>query len=158
MPQFDLKLDHVFSYSATIAEPELIGVVPDGFRINFYVTGGDVLAPDGKTKLGKVKPVGGDWLIVRPDNKGKLDVRATVETNDGSLLYVTYSGFVDLGNGGYDNLVKKGQLPARAPIRTAPQVCTSSSSCAWVSGCQFVSVGEALFDKGYVTYETYVMR
>jgi hypothetical protein len=158
MPKLDLKLEHVFSYNATVAEPELIGLVPDGFRINIYVTGGDVMAPDGTTKIGKVKPVGGDWLIVRPDNKGKLDVRATVQTNDGSLLYVTYSGFVDLGEGAYENLVTKGKLPAKGSIRTAPQVCTSSESFGWVNGCQFLSVGEAHFDKGYVKYETYVMR
>ncbi|MGH8522679.1 MAG: DUF3237 domain-containing protein, partial [Gammaproteobacteria bacterium] len=146
-----------FSYSATVAEPEIIGLVPDGFRVNIYVTGGDVRAPDG-TLIGNVRGVGGDWLIIRPDNKGKLDVRATVETHDGSLLYVTYSGFVDLGEGAYENLVKKGTLPAKATIRTAPQVCTSSPPFAWVNGCQFVSVGEAHFDQSFVTYETYAMR
>lgn len=88
MTSFGLKLEHVFSYNATVAEPEIIGLVPEGFRVNIYVTGGDVWAPDG-TVIGKVKGVGGDWLTFRSDNKGKLDVRATVETHDGSLLYVT---------------------------------------------------------------------
>jgi hypothetical protein len=157
MATFGLKLEHVFSYSATVAEPEIIGPVPDGFRVNIYVTGGKVWAPDG-TIIGKVKGVGGDWLIFRPDNKGKLDVRATVETRDGSLLYVTYSGFVDLGADGYDNLAGKGELPATASIRTAPQVCSASPGFAWVNGCQFINVGEVQFHKRIVAYDTYVMR
>ncbi|MDO8839052.1 MAG: DUF3237 domain-containing protein [Parvibaculum sp.] len=156
MAQFDLKLEHVFSYNATLTPPELIGPVPDNIRANFYVTGGDVWTPDG-TRIGKVKGVGGDWLTVRRDNKGQLDVRATVETFDGALLYVAYSGFVDLGEGGYENLLT-GKLPATAQVRAAPQICTSSPSYAWVNGCQFVNIGEVSFEKNSITYDTYVIR
>ncbi len=101
--------------------------------------------------------VGGDWLTVRRDNKGQLDVRATVETFDGALLYVTYSGFVDLGEGGYDNLLK-GKFPASAQVRAAPQICTSSPAYEWVNGCQFVNIGEVSFDKNFITYDTYAIR
>lgn len=156
MAQFDLKLEHVFSYNATLAPPELIGPVPDNIRANFYVLGGDVWAPDG-TAIGKVKGVGGDWLTIRKDNKGQLDVRATVETFDGALLYVTYSGFVDLGEGGYENLLK-GKLPPTAHVRAAPQICTSSPAYAWVNGCQFLNIGEVSFEKNFITYDTYVVR
>lgn len=156
MKQFDLNLKHVFSYTATLTQPELIGPVPDNIRSNIYVTGGEVWLPDGK-KIGKVKGVGGDWLTVRRDNTGVLDVRATVETFDGALLYAWYSGIVDMGEGGYDNLLK-GKLPEKAQVRAAPQFCTSHPAYAWVNRAQFINVGEVFFHKGYVTYDTYAVR
>lgn len=156
MPQFDLKLDHVFSYNATLTQPEIIGPVPDVIRANVYVTGGEVWTPEG-TKIGKVKGGGGDWLTIRSDNKGFLDVRATVETNDGALLYVTYNGFLDLGVDGYANVLK-GKFPEKSPIRAVPVICSSHPSYAWVNGCQFVNVGEVLWHQGIVTYDTYALR
>lgn len=151
--KFDLK--HVFSYDATLAPPELIGPVPDDIRVNFYVTGGDVWLPDG-SKIGKLKPVGGDWLTVRADNQGVLDVRATVEMNDGALLYVAYNGLLDFGEKGYENL-RKGKFPDMARIRSAPRVLTSSPAYAWLNSSHLLNVGEVDFRKGYVAYDVYVV-
>ena len=33
---------------------------------------------------------------------GLLNVRATIETNDGALIYVSYHGLTDLGEDAYD--------------------------------------------------------
>ena len=55
----DMKL--VTSYRATLSEPEVIGPVAEGLRLNVYVTGGEVLGPRIK---GKIRPVGADWLTV----------------------------------------------------------------------------------------------
>ena len=151
--QFKFELKHVFSYNGTLAPPEIIGPVPDDIRVNFYVTGGDVWLPDG-TKIGKLKPVGGDWLTVRSDNQAVLDVRATVEMNDGALLYVVYNGLLDLGEGGYDNLCR-GKFPERARIRAAPRVLTSSPTYAWLNSSQLFNVGEVEFNKGRVAYDVY---
>jgi hypothetical protein len=154
MAKFDFKMEHVFSYNATLAT-ELIGPVPDDFRVNFYVTGGDVWTPDG-TKIGKVRGVGGDWLTIRRDNKGVLDVRATVEMNDGALLYATYNGYLDLGANGYNNLLK-GIWPEKSNVRAAPRIVTASPAHGWVNGTQFVNIGEVFFNKGIVTYDVYAL-
>ena len=47
-PWFDKKLDYVLSYTATLREPEIIGPLPDGLRINFYITGGTFEGPSCK--------------------------------------------------------------------------------------------------------------
>ena len=52
--------------------PEVIGETPEGIRVNFYVTGGEIT---GTRLNGKVLPVGGDWLTLRRDGVGILDVR-----------------------------------------------------------------------------------
>jgi hypothetical protein len=39
---FVYKMDHIMSYNATLTAPEVIGEVPEGIRVNFYVTGGNI--------------------------------------------------------------------------------------------------------------------
>src|SRR5215510_15381936 len=113
----DYKLEHILSYTGELAmPPELIGPIPEGIRVNFYSTGGDITGPRIR---GKVRPVGGDWMTVRRDGIAILDARATFETQNGALILVTYSGMIDLGEDGYEKFVR-GELPASAPIRTSP--------------------------------------
>jgi hypothetical protein len=74
----DYKLEHILSYTGELANPpEIIGPVPEGTRVNFYASGGEVTGPKVR---GKVRPVGGDWMTVRKDGVAILDVRATFET------------------------------------------------------------------------------
>jgi hypothetical protein len=153
---FDYKMEHVFSYNATLSAPEIVGPVPDDIRVNFYVTGGRVWSPDGST-IGEVLPVGGDWLTIRRDNSGVLDVRATVKTVDGALLYVVYNGLLNLGPEGYANLLR-GKWPAKAVIRAAPRITTAHPNYAWANTTQFVNVGEVEFAKSVVQYDVYAVR
>src|SRR4030095_11806782 len=90
------ELEHIFSFDATLqSPPEVIGPVSEGIRTNFYCLGGEVKGP----KLqGKTRAVGGDWLTLRTDGIGILDVRTTLETHDGALIAIGYAGVVDLGN------------------------------------------------------------
>jgi Protein of unknown function (DUF3237) len=55
-------LDHLFSCQAMLHAPEIIGPVPEGIRVNFYVTGGTI---EGPRLRGTTLPVGGDWLTIR---------------------------------------------------------------------------------------------
>jgi hypothetical protein len=68
-------------HSATLREPEVIGQLPEGLRLNFYITGGSFEGPNCK---GTLLPVGADWLTIRTDGIGILDVRATFKTDDGA--------------------------------------------------------------------------
>src|ERR1022692_4471508 len=95
----DYRLEHIFSYSAALATPfEVIGPVPEGLRFNAYVTGGEGFGP---ALLGKLRPAGGDWLTLRADGVCMLDAGITIETHQGALIYVTYTGVLDLGEEGY---------------------------------------------------------
>ena len=82
---YDYSMEHLFSYTATLdSNAEVIGPVPSGLRMNVYVTGGEVSGP---RLQGKIRPVGADWLTIRTDGVCILDVRATIETHDGALIY-----------------------------------------------------------------------
>jgi len=151
---FDYEMEHVCSYTATLANPpELIGPVAEGLRANVYVTGGEVGGPKLR---GKVRPVGADWLTVRTDGVLVLDVRATLETHDGALIYVYYNGIADLGEDGYANFLS-GKLPSVVPLRTAPRMQCAHPDYAWVNRRQFVNIGEVDFERFAVAYDVYAL-
>ena len=83
MPWFANEFEYIMSYNATLRAPEVIGPIPEGLRLNFYVTGGSFEGPKCK---GTILPVGGDWLTIRSDGVGILDVRATHELSQPGRL------------------------------------------------------------------------
>lgn len=151
---FDYAMDHIFSYEATLSEPEIIGPVPEGIRANFYVTGGRF---SGDGMKGTLRAVGADWLTIRRDGVGVLDVRATLETEEGSLIYMTYSGITDFGEAGYDEFLG-GRIPTKLSLRTVPRFQTSDPACAWLNRIQAFSVGEANLETSTVNYDVYAAR
>lgn len=152
---FDYTLEHICSYTATLRQPfEVIGPTPTGLRINAYVTGGEATGPRIR---GRVLSVGGDWLTVRPDGVGLLDVRATMETHDGALIFAEYSGVMDLGEHGHGRALA-GDLPARAAIQAVPRFLTAHPAYLWLNRLQCVSVGEADLATSTVSYDTYAVR
>jgi hypothetical protein len=152
---FDYKLEHIFTYNATLDPPEVIGVVPEGIRINFYVNGGEVSGPKVK---GKLRPEGADWLTLQTDGVGILDVRATIETNDGALIYVTYGGMVDLGEDGYQGFLNGEMPPSGTPIRTSPRCRTSHPDYLWLNRLHCLGIGQAFLERSEVVYDVYAVR
>lgn len=150
----NVQLEHICSYWAVLAPPEVIGPIPEGLRVNFYVTSGEVSGPKMQ---GRIRPVGGDWLLIRPDGVGLLDVRATMELDNGALVYTTYGGVVDLGPNGY-NLFLQGNLPARADLRIVPRYHTSHADYLWLNRLQCVGVGSADMEHLKVSYDIYALR
>lgn len=65
-----------------------VGKTPAGLRRIAPVTGGTFV---GERLRGAV--IGGaDWVINRPDGVMVIDVRLTLETDDGASIYLTYQG------------------------------------------------------------------
>lgn len=152
---FDHRLEHICSYNATLRQPlEVIGETPVGLRVNAYISGGEIWGPRLR---GRVLPVGADWLTIRPDGVGALDVRATIETSDGALIYVEYTGVMDLGPDGYQRMLT-GNPPARAAIQVAPRFLTSHSDYLWLNRLQCLNVGMADFATSRVSYDTYAVH
>ena len=153
-PVSSVDLEYICSYWATLAPPEVVGPVAEGIRINFYVTDGEVSGPKMR---GRLKTVGGDWLLLRTDGVGLLDVRATMELNDGALVYTTYGGVVDLGSDGYNQFLK-GILPPRPELRIVPRYHTGHPDYLWLNRLQCVGVGVFDVAQSRVSYDIYAMR
>ena len=83
------RFQHLYDMTVQLEPPQMIGQTPQGNRQIFYVRSGTFEGPRLK---GELLPGGGDWFLLRPDNVGELDVRATLKTHDGALIYATYRG------------------------------------------------------------------
>src|SRR3981189_3748580 len=89
----DYRPEYIFSYTAQVRlPPEVIGPTPEGIRVHFYCTAGDV---DGPKLTAKLVAAGGDWILIRRDGVAMSDVRATLETREVALIYVAYGGVCD---------------------------------------------------------------
>lgn len=83
------RLDFIFRMDAELHAPQMIGKNGKGTRIVFPAKGGTIEGPEIK---GTVLEGGGDWLTQRDDGVGELDVRGSMQTDDGALIYAHYTG------------------------------------------------------------------
>ncbi len=151
----DYELEHICSYTGTLASPpEVIGPLPEGLRVNFYSTGGNISGPRVQ---GKVRAVGGDWATVRRDGVEHIDVRTTFETHDGAVILVTYQGAMDFGTDGYDRILR-GELPPVVRLRTAPRFATSHPEYVRLNRLFCFGVGEYRAATNEAKYDVYAVR
>jgi glucuronate isomerase len=73
-----------------------IGSTPEGTLTIFPVTGGSF---EGERLRGKVLAGGGDWVTARSNGMMMLDLRIALETDEGSLIHMTFTGIRDDANG-----------------------------------------------------------
>src|SRR5258708_13987418 len=85
------QLEFLYEISAYLESPMAIGENPHGNRQIAPVAGGSF---EGPRLQGKVLPGGADWLLIRPDGVSEIDVRATLQPDDGALIYVTNRGYL----------------------------------------------------------------
>jgi hypothetical protein len=150
---FDVKMEQVCSVVIQLSPPQRIGPVPEGLRLIFLAKGGEVTGPKVK---GKILPGYADWLLVRTDGVGIIDVRGVVETNDSALLYVTISGVLDFGEDAYRKMLA-GEAPGGRAIRTAARFQTSHASYAWLNRLQCVGIGESFRERGEIAADVYAL-
>jgi hypothetical protein len=73
----------------TVGTPQKIGAVPHGTRVTAPVVAGHF---EGPRLRGKVLPGSGDWTLLRGDGVLELDLRLTLETDDGALIHMSSFG------------------------------------------------------------------
>lgn len=124
-----------------LREPLVLEGTPMGTRMIFEVAEAEFF---GDRLAGKLKgQAAADWLLVGPNEVGTLDIRATIETHDGALIYCAYKGRTDLSQPG-------------SPIYVAPLYDTGDERYQWLSKLQ--CVGKGLVEDNILTYELYELR
>lgn len=126
-----------------IAEPIVLADGPQGTRMVIQVISAEYAGERFRAKL--KGGAAGDWLQVSPQGIGTLDVRLTVETDDGALLYAAYRGRVDLTNG-VDGAV----------VYSTPLFETGDERYQWMNAVQFVAKGVVTADS--LHYDIYELR
>lgn len=122
-----------------LADPLVLANTPSGMRVivevESFTVVGDRLRGTNKGRAAA------DWLTIGPDGTGTLDVRATMETDDGALIYAYYQGRRDFSEG------------MDAPLYTAPKFEAGDERYQWLNKIQAVAKG--VLDGSTLTYEIY---
>lgn len=126
----------------TLTDQVVVGQGPSGFRV-VAETGAIAVTGERFSGVGKGAS-GADWLTM-VDGICTVDVRFTVETHDGAVVYVTYRGRSDFREG-----------PGVHPIYAAPLFETGDERYAWLNLVQAVSKGT--LDGSQVHYEICEVR
>jgi hypothetical protein len=113
------------------APTQNIGAGPRGTRVTFPITGGSF---EGDRLRGKVLPSGDDWTIKRSDGVIELDLRITLEADDGALIHMTFEGIRDDG------------APGAPYFRTLPRFETSEPKYSFLNRLLAVGTGEVRAD------------
>src|SRR5437868_9513573 len=123
-----------------VAPLQKLGAVPHGMRLIAPITGGTF---EGPRLRGKVLSGGGDWTISRSDAVLELDLRITLETDDGALINKSSFG---LRHGPPEVLAALARAesvdPTRYYFRTAPRFETSAQSYAFLNRLIAVASGD----------------
>lgn len=98
---------------------------------------------EGERLSGSMKgAAAADWLRLSPDGVGTLDVRLTIETDDGALVFVEYAGRLNLPT-----------MTAYA----APLFHTADERYLWLNSVQAVAKG-TFPELGTLVYEIFEIR
>jgi Protein of unknown function (DUF3237) len=148
------RLSLVYRLEAVLGEPLDLGEVSCGRRRIVPQTGGTFEGPHMKGKL--LPGVSADWQIVLPDGTVRGDIRYTLQTDDGALLYVQSRGVRHGSREVLDRLGRGEDVDASEyTFRTSTWIETASRELDWLNRGVFVGVGGRM--QGAVIYETYLV-
>jgi hypothetical protein len=150
----DPRLTLVYRLEATLSAPLDLGDVTQGHRRIVPLTGGTFTGPDLNGRL--LPGASADWQIVLPDGTALGDIRYTLQTDGGDLLYVQSRS---VRHGRPDVLARLGRgeevSAGEYTFRTSTQIETAASDLDWLNKGVFISVGGR--QAGGVIYETYLV-
>jgi hypothetical protein len=150
----DPRLTHVYRLEAALGEPLEIGDVSQGYRRIVPQTGGTFT---GRQLNGKLLPgASADWQTVLPDGTAIGDIRHTLQTDDGALLYVQSRSVRHGSPAVLARLARGDDVDASDyTFRAAAQIETASRALDWLNKGVFISVGART--PRSVIYDTYLV-
>ncbi|MBB4426767.1 hypothetical protein GGD66_005337 [Bradyrhizobium sp. CIR48] len=136
-------------------DPRLnFGAGPVGQRVLFGAAKGSF---EGPRLRGEVLRGGGDWALFRADGTMTLDVRLSLRTHDGELIYMTYGGRWVTPQALRAEMADPAQRtkvdPAGYYFRTNPLFETGSQTYAWLN--DVVCIGKGYLVEGAVAYKVF---
>jgi Protein of unknown function (DUF3237) len=148
------RLTKVYRLEVTLGSVLDVGDLAQGRRRIIIQTGGTFTGPELNGKL--LPGASADWQIVAADGTAFGDIRYTLETDRGELLYVQSRG---VRHGSAEILARLGRGedvdPNEYVFRTSTQIETAAADLDWLNKGVFIGVG-ARRPAG-VIYETYLV-
>jgi hypothetical protein len=130
-----------FELRVKVADPVVVGQLPQGLRRIVAITGGTMRGP--KINGVVVANSGADWQLIQPDGFSELDTRYTLRTDKGELVYVQNVGIRHAPPDVMQKL-NAGQVvdPKLVYFRTVPKFETAAPDLQWLTRSIFVGIGE----------------
>lgn len=134
------QLEFAFEVRAKVADPIVVGEVPNGTRRIIDILGGTFEGPKVK---GKLLPGGADWQIIRQDGFTEVDARYTLQTEKGDLIYVSNIGI----RHAHPEIIKRlnaGEEVDQSQIyfRAVPKFEAAAPDLEWLMRSIFICTGE----------------
>lgn len=153
-PLPDPSLSRIYRLEATLGKPLDLGDLAQGRRRIVPLTGGAFTGPELNGTL--LPGVSADWQLVLPGGTAFGDIRYTLQTDDGDLLYVQSRG---VRHGSADVLARLARGEdvdaSEYTFRTSTQIETAAPALDWLNKGVFITVGGR--QPGGVIYETYLV-
>jgi Protein of unknown function (DUF3237) len=148
------RLTRVYRLEATLGQPLDLGERPQGHRRIVTLTGGTFTGPELSGRL--LAGASADWQTVLPDGTALGDIRYTLQTDAGELLYVQSRG---VRHGSAEVLARLGRGEdvdaSEYTFRTSTQIEAAARQLDWLNKGVFISVGGR--KAGAVLYDTYLV-
>jgi hypothetical protein len=150
----DPRLTRIFHLEVTLGQPLDLGETTQGHRRIVPWEGGAFTGPELN---GEVIPgASADWQVLLPDGIALADIRYTLRTEGGELLYGRSRG-VRHGSAEVLARLARGEDvdASEYTFRTATEIETAAPALDWLNKGVFISVGGRR--PGGVSYETYLV-
>jgi Protein of unknown function (DUF3237) len=149
------RLTLAYRLQAAVGEPLELGEAAQARRRIIPLTGGTFTGSELSGSL--VPGVSADWQTVLLDGTAVGDIRYTLKTDDGDLLYVQSRG-VRHGSAEVLARLARGDAvdPSEYVFRTATQIETASERLGWLNKGVFIGVGGR--DPNGVAYDVYLVQ
>jgi Protein of unknown function (DUF3237) len=155
-PSTQIKSEYLMTYVAQLGSEYPIS---RNLTIVNVLAGGSAKGP---RISGTFVAPGGDWLRRTPSGALRIDVRATIKTDDGAFIYMSYNGVLQESADSARKLARGELLTTKdfSYCIGAPTFETSSSKYAWINNVQAVSKFVEFKDGegGYIKYDVFILR
>jgi Protein of unknown function (DUF3237) len=150
----DPQLSKVYRLEATLGRPLELGDIARGRRRIVPLTGGTFVGPQIKGKL--LAGASADWQVVLPAGTALGDIRYTLQTDRGDLLYVQSRS---VRHGSAEVLARLGRGEdvdaGEYTFRASTQIEAAAPDLDWLNKGVFISVAGR--QAAGVVYETYLV-
>jgi Protein of unknown function (DUF3237) len=152
-PTTSIQTEYLMTLHAQLNPPQ---VIDKSLVVVNVPSGGWVEGPRIK---GKILAPAGDWLRVMPSGIMRIDVRGTIQTDDGEFIYTSYNGVIQCGKEQIDKLNAGEELKAGdCHFITAPTFETKSEKYAWLNAVQAVGKMISLKRGDHITYDIFAAK
>jgi hypothetical protein len=150
----DPRLDLVYRLEASVGDPQDFGEISAGHRCIVPLTGGTFSGPELRGTL--LAGASADWQIVLSDGTALGDVRYTLKTERGDLLYVQSQSVRHGSTAVLERLGRGEDVDAgEYTFRGAVNIETGADGLDWLNKGIFISVGGR--QPGGVIYDVYLV-